>query len=54
VRSGDVIVEVGQEAVSTPADITKAFAAAKEAGRKSVLLLVARGDGSRFVGLSLK
>jgi serine protease Do len=54
VRSGDVIVEVGQEAVLTPADITKAFAAAKEAGRKSVLLLVARGDGSRFVGLSLK
>ena len=54
VRSGDVIVEVGQEAVSTPADISKAFKDAKEAGRKSVLLLVARGDGSRFVGLSLK
>jgi serine protease Do len=54
VRAGDVIVEVGQEVVKTPADITKAFSAAKEAGRKSVLLLVARGDGSRFVGLSLK
>jgi len=54
VRSGDVIVEVGQEAVFSPADITKAFSAAKEAGRKSVLLLVTRGEGSRFVGLSLK
>jgi len=53
VRSGDVISEVGQTAVSTPADVTKAFNAAKEAGRKSVLLLVSRGDGSRFVGLSL-
>jgi serine protease Do len=54
VRSGDVIVEVGQVAVANPADITKAFNEAKEAGRKSVLLLVARGDSSRFVGLSLK
>jgi serine protease Do len=53
IRSGDVISEVGQTAVSTPEDITKAFKAAKDAGRKSVLLLVSRGDGSRFVGLSL-
>tara|TARA_R110002124_G_scaffold118493_9_gene275841 strand:+ start:2225 stop:3697 length:1473 start_codon:yes stop_codon:yes gene_type:complete len=53
VRAGDVIVEVGQEVVKTPADITNAFKAAKEAGRKSVLLLVTRGGASRFVGLSL-
>ncbi len=54
IRPGDVIAEVGQQKVETPADVTAAFDAAKEAGRKSVLLLVRREGEPRFVGLSLE
>lgn len=54
IRAGDVITEVGQQKVETPADVTAAFDAAREAGRKSVLLLVRRGGDPRFVGLSLE
>ncbi len=52
-RSGDVIAEVGQKPVSSPKDVSEAFNAAREAGRKSVLLLVRRGGDPRFVALSL-
>ena len=52
-RSGDLIAEVGQKPVSSPEDVTKAFRAAREAGRKSVLLLVRRGGDPRFVALPL-
>ena len=54
IRAGDVIAEVGQQKVETPADVTAAFDAAREAGRKSVLLLVRREGEPRFVGLSLE
>ena len=54
IRSGDIIAEVGQAPVETPADVTAAFDAAKEAGRKSVLMLVRRDGEPRFVGLSLE
>ncbi|GEO99790.1 DegQ family serine endoprotease [Methylobacterium haplocladii] len=51
---GEVIVEVGQEAVSTPADVTKRVEALKKESRKSVLLLVAGGSGDvRFVAIGL-
>ncbi len=53
IRAGDVIAEVGQQKVESPADVTAAFDAAREAGRKSVLLLVRRDGEPRFVGLSL-
>lgn len=53
VRAGDVIVEVGQTKVNSPEDITKAFAEARDAGRKSVLLLAERAGNPRFVGLAL-
>lgn len=52
-RSGDLIAEVGQKPVSSPRDVTEAFSAAREAGRKSVLLLVRRSGDPRFVALSL-
>jgi serine protease Do len=52
-RSGDLIAEVGQKPVANPEDVTKAFSAAREAGRKSVLLLVRRGGDPRFVALPL-
>ena len=53
--AGDVIVEVAQEAVSSGADIKKRVDQLKKDGKKSVLLLVANGDGElRFVALSLQ
>ena len=52
---GDVIVEVAQESVSSAADIKKRVDQLKKDGKKSVLLLVANGDGDlRFVPLSLQ
>lgn len=55
IRPGDVIVEVGQEAVSTPADVNKRIDALKKEGRKSILLLLSNGQGEvRFVALPLK
>jgi serine protease Do len=51
--AGDVIVEVAQEAVSNAADIKKRIEQLKKDGKKSVLLLVANGDGElRFVAQS--
>ena len=52
-RSGDLIAEVGQKPVNSPKAVSDAFKAAREAGRKSVLLLVRRGGDPRFVALSL-
>ena len=51
-RSGDIIAEIGQKPILTPAELETSFLEAKEAGRKSVLLLVKRGDAPRFVALS--
>ena len=53
IRAGDVIVEAGRTKIADVGDISKIFEDATEAGRKSILLLVLRGDNSRFVGLSL-
>jgi len=50
-RRGDVIVEVAQEAVTTPEEVTKKVAAQKAEGKSSVLLLVSRGGDVRFVAL---
>jgi len=52
-RAGDVIVEVAQEEVKTPAQITAKIDDAKKAGRKSVLLLVDRQGDLRFVALKI-
>ena len=52
-RAGDVIVEVAQEEVKTPAQITAKIDEAKKAGRKSVLLLVDRQGDLRFVALKI-
>jgi serine protease Do len=53
-RTGDLISEVGQTPVESPEEVTKAVAAAKDAGRKSVLFLVRREGNPRFVALSLE
>ena len=53
VRAGDVIVEVAEEEVKNSTDVSAKLAAARKAGRKSVLLLVDRQGDLRFVALKL-
>ncbi|MBV8592970.1 MAG: PDZ domain-containing protein, partial [Caulobacteraceae bacterium] len=53
VKAGDVIVEVAQEEVKTPADIAAKIKAARSAGKKSVLLLVDQKGDLRFVAVKL-
>ncbi len=53
-RAGDVITEAGQQKVSSVADLKARIEAAKEAGRKSILLLIRRQGEPRFVALSLE
>ncbi|MEM9580226.1 MAG: Do family serine endopeptidase [Pseudomonadota bacterium] len=53
-RAGDVITEAGQQKLSSLSDFEDRVEAAKEAGRKSLLLLVRRSGEPRFVALSLE
>ena len=53
VRPGDVIVEVGQQEVASPADVASKVQKARDEGKKSVLLLVDRQGDLRFVALGL-
>jgi serine protease Do len=53
-KAGDVIVEVQQQSVSSPADIQKHLTDARGQGRKSALLLVQGKDGMRWVPLPVK
>ncbi len=50
---GDLITEAGQQPVTSAADFTTRIEEAREAGRKSLLLLVRRGGEPRFVALVL-
>ncbi|MCE0504347.1 Do family serine endopeptidase [Roseivivax sp. GX 12232] len=52
-RAGDVITEAGQSPVAEIADLEDRIAAARDAGRTSILLLIRRNDDPRFVALSL-
>ena len=52
--AGDVITEVGQEVVASPADVTRRIDQIRKEGRKSALLLVANAQGEvRFVAVTL-
>ncbi len=53
-RAGDVITEAGQQKIATAAELQAQVEAAKEAGRKSLLLLVRRAGEPRFVALTLE
>ena len=53
-KPGDVIVEVQQEEVASPADVQDRVEKLRKAGRSSVLMLVQSGDGLRWVPLSIK
>ncbi len=50
-KAGDVIVEVAQEEVKTPGDVSDRIEKARKANRKSVLMLVQSGDSPRFIPL---
>ncbi len=53
-RAGDVVTEAGQQKVVALDELTVRLDEAKEAGRKSILLLVRRQGDPRFVALSLE
>jgi serine protease Do len=54
IRPGEVILEVDQEPVSDPADVSKKMQSLKGRGKKSALFLVASAQGEvRFVALAL-
>lgn len=50
-RAGDVVTKAGGKAVTTPGDLQKSFADARQNGKKSVLALVKRSDGQRFIAI---
>jgi serine protease Do len=52
-KAGDVIVEVQQEQVSSPADVQSKVDAVRKQKRKSVLMLIQSSDGLRWVPLNL-
>ena len=52
-KPGDVIVEVQQEEVSTPADVVERVEKLRKAGRKSALMLVQTQDGVHWVPVPL-
>jgi serine protease Do len=52
-RTGDIITEAGQQKVTSIADLEARITAAKDGGRKSLLLLVRRAGDPRFVALTL-
>ena len=52
-RAGDLITEAGQQKLMSLSDLEDRIAEAKEAGRKSLLLLVRRAGEPRFVALSI-
>jgi len=53
IRPGDLILEVSQREVSSPADVAEQVSVAQESGRRSVLLLVEGQGGLRFVALRI-
>lgn len=52
-RPGDVIAEAGQVPVFTVADLQERVDEAREAGRRSILLLLRRGDEAMFVAVGI-
>lgn len=53
IKPGDLIVEVSQEPVTTPDQMAAKVTAARESGKKSILLLIEGDAGLRFVALRL-
>ncbi|QXX73517.1 Do family serine endopeptidase [Methylovirgula sp. HY1] len=52
-KVGDVIVEAGGKAVTSPGDISTVLSDAKKEGRKAILLRVKNGQETHFVALAV-
>ena len=52
-KTGDVILDVGGAAVSSPGDVRKAISSAHADGKHTVLMRVKSGQGVRFVAVPL-
>ncbi len=53
-QPGDLVLEVGQEKVSTPSQVAARVKEAQDAGRRSVLLLIERSGELRFVAVRIE
>ncbi len=53
-RPGDLIIEAGQQPVATLDDFRARVQEAREAGRRTILIMIRRGEEPRFVALSLE
>ncbi|MBL8838747.1 MAG: DegQ family serine endoprotease [Alphaproteobacteria bacterium] len=53
-RAGDVIVEVGQEEVTTPQQVAAKIQQARAQNRRSILVMIERQGEQRFVGLQVE
>ena len=53
-RAGDILTEASQQKLTSVDDLEQRIDEAREAGRKSLLLLVRRGGEPRFVALSIE
>ena len=53
-REGDLITEAGQHKILRLQDLEDRITEARDAGRKSILLLIRRGGDPRFVALSIE
>ena len=52
-RTGDVILDVGGKRVASPDEVRKAFADARSGGKRTILLRLKSGEGTRFVAVPL-
>lgn len=52
-REGDIITEAGQQPIERLSDLSSRITEAKDAGRKSLLLLIRRDGDPRFVALAM-
>jgi len=52
-KVGDVILDVGGKAVSTPSDVRKSLSEARKDGKHAVLFRVKSSEGTKFVALPL-
>lgn len=53
-RAGDLITEAGQQPVTSVADFRSRVSEARDAGRRTLLVMVRRGEDPRFVALALE
>lgn len=53
IKEGDVILDVGGAAVSSPADVSRQVAAQRKQGKHTVLMRIKTAGGTKFVALPL-